>query len=47
MKLIIIGLLTLVYLLALITGNKAPEDFSCGSDEICYCDKAKDCIKKK
>jgi hypothetical protein len=25
----------------------APDDFACGSDEVCYCEKAKDCIKKK
>jgi hypothetical protein len=24
----------------------APHPFSCGSDEICYCDKSKDCKKK-
>ena len=23
-----------------------PEDFSCGTDEICYCNEAKDCVRK-
>lgn len=23
-----------------------PKSFSCGSDEICYCEKSEDCIRK-
>jgi len=25
----------------------APDPFACGSDGICFCDKAKDCIKRE
>jgi len=24
-----------------------PEPFACGSDEVCYCEEAKDCKKKR
>lgn len=24
-----------------------PEPFGCGTDEVCYCEKSKDCIKKR
>jgi len=25
----------------------APDPFACGSDGVCFCDKAKDCIKRE
>lgn len=33
--------------LLLLFKTNTPHDFSCGSDEVCYCEKAPDCIKKQ
>jgi len=49
MVILIAGTLTVLYFVLLLwdADSTAPDAFSCGSDEVCYCEKSKDCIKKR
>jgi len=44
---ICLGLLVIFVLINRDTAGYVPNEFGCGTDEVCYCDKAPDCVKRK
>lgn len=44
---ICLGLLVIFVLINRDTAVYVPHEFRCGTDELCYCDKAPDCVKRK
>jgi hypothetical protein len=43
---IILGIVSVSAILHRYFEYNVPGDFSCGSDEVCYCDESSNCMKK-